>query len=231
MLPFPTLIDAALIERAKKIPVATLCDGMMSTGVAKNGGCMNAAIRAVDTHMSMAGTAVTVATGNGDNLPIHLATYAAPTEGYVMVIDGQAWSECAYIGDLVVGAADAVGYQGIVLDGYSRDLLGTIEKQFPIYSRGIMAAGPIKNDPGQINSAITCGGVVVQAGDLVVGDADGVCVIPREQILSVIEAAEKKLAYEEERLATIIAYKKARQAGEPLPDLAPSWVTEMMAKI
>ena len=73
-----------------------------------------------------------------------------------------------------------------------------------------------------------CGGVKVEPGDLVVGDSDGVCVIPREYIETVLAEAEKKQAYEDKRNETIAAYKKARAEGSELPQLAPQWVLDML---
>lgn len=83
---------------------------------------------------------------------------------------------------------------------------------------------------GNINTTITCAGVKVAPGDLVVGDADGVCVIPREYINIVLEEAEKKLAYKLKRRVVIEQYRKAKQDGSPRPVLAPSWVLDMLSK-
>jgi regulator of RNase E activity RraA len=93
-----------------------------------------------------------------------------------------------------------------------------------------MPRGPIKKDEGNINTPIMCGGVKVEPGDLVVGDSDGVCVIPKEHIEVVLEEAEKKLAYEDNREKTIAAYRKAKAEGTELPQLAPQWVLDMLAE-
>ena len=106
---------------------------------------------------------------------------------------------------------------------------GNIELGFPVYSRGFMPRGPIKKDEGNINTPIMCGGVRVEPGDLVVGDSDGVCVIPKAHIDVVLAEAETKLAYEEKRTATIAAYRKAKAEGTELPQLAPQWVLDMLS--
>ena len=91
-----------------------------------------------------------------------------------------------------------------------------------------MPRGPIKKNEGNINTPIMCAGVKVNPGDLVVGDSDGVCVIPVEHIETVLAEAEKKLAYEDDRNVTIAAYRKAKAEGTELPQLAPQWVLDMM---
>ena len=94
-----------------------------------------------------------------------------------------------YFGDLIMGACQAVGFKGMVIDGYTRDRDGNIELEFPVYSKGFMPAGPIKKNEGNINTEIMCAGVRVAPGDLVVGDSDGVCVIPKEYIEAVLTEA------------------------------------------
>lgn len=229
---FPELIPQELLERAKKLNPALLCDGMKGMGVPMDG-CMEAAVMPVnpDPAMMMVGTAVTVETNNGDNFPIHVATYSAPQEGYVMVIDGKAYKERPYFGDLIMGAAKAVGYAGMVIDGYVRDKQGCIEMNFPVFAKGQLQRGVLKKDLGEINAPIQCGGVPVKPGDLVVGGADGVTVVPREILEDVLVKAEEKAAYEEKRDATIAAYNKAKAEGTELPQLAPQWVLDLLAEM
>ena len=101
---------------------------------------------------------------------------------------------------------------------------------FPVYSKGQMQAGPIKKDAGNINGPILCGGVQVNPGDLVVGGADGVTVVPRDRIEEVLEKAEEKARYEDKRDAAIAAYNQAKAEGKPLPNLAPQWVLDLLAQ-
>ncbi len=93
-----------------------------------------------------------------------------------------------------------------------------------------MPRGPIKKHEGNINTPILCAGVKVEPGDLVVGDSDGVCVIPRALIETVLGKAEEKLKYENNRRASITAYKEAKMKGTELPSLAPQWVLDMLAQ-
>ena len=93
-----------------------------------------------------------------------------------------------------------------------------------------MQRGHSKKGPEKINTQIKCGGRRVQPGDLVVGDWDGVAVVPRDRIEEVLEASGKKVAYESQRREAIAGYERCRKEGKPLPNLAPSWVTEMLSK-
>ncbi len=223
------LLPADVIARAERLNVPLLLDGLKAAKIEiPGGGCMAMAIGPVERGMKVAGTAMTVETDNGDNFPIHVASYSVKEDGYVMVIDGKGYEGRAYFGDLIMGACQAAGFKGMVIDGCTRDRDGNVELGFPVYSRGFMPRGPVKKDEGNINTAIMCGGVRVEPGDLVVGDSDGVCVIPKEHIETVLAEAEKKLAYEENREKTIAAYRKAKAEGSELPQLAPQWVLDML---
>ena len=223
------LLPADVIARAERLNVALLLDGLKAAKIEiPGGGCMAMEIMPVERGMKVVGTAMTVETDNGDNFPIHVASYSVKEDGYVMVIDGKGYAGRAYFGDLIMGACQAAGFKGMVIDGCTRDRDGNVELGFPVYSRGFMPRGPIKKDEGNINTPIMCGGVKVEPGDLVVGDSDGVCVIPREHIETVLSEAEKKLAYEENREKTIAAYRKAKAEGRELPQLAPQWVLDML---
>lgn len=229
MNPCAPRLPAEIIERARKMNVPLLLDGVKAAGIDIPGGCcMDMEINPVERGMAVVGTALTVETDSGDNFPIHVASYSFDAEGYVMVIDGKNCRERAYFGDLIMGACQAVGFEGMVIDGATRDRDGNIALGFPVFSRGFMPRGPIKKKEGNINTPIFCGGVRVCPGDLVVGDSDGVCVIPAEYIETVLAEAEKKQAYEEKRTQTIAAYRTAKQNGTKLPQLAPQWVLDMM---
>ncbi|MGE4585357.1 MAG: RraA family protein [Sphaerochaeta sp.] len=222
----PPLVDEALVARAMRFGTAELCDGMTSLGILPDG-CMDAAIMPIDEGLKMVGTASTVETADGDNFPIHVAIYQN-RPGYVLVIDGKGCMDRAYLGDLMAGAAKAIGLNGIVVDGCVRDKVGLKELGLPIYARGFMQRSPSKKGPGTINSPILCAGVRVNPGDLVVGDHDGVTVIPRDSIEAVLDAAEKKTEYEQKRRMAIAEYERCRLCGEPLPNLAPAWVLAML---
>ncbi len=224
----PELIPDEIIKRVKKLSPAQLCDGMAALGIERNG-CMDMSLSAIDDKKVMIGTAYTVDTEDGDNFPIHVAIYQGKP-GYVLVVAGKGYTERAYMGDLMGSAADAIGLNGIVVDGYVRDKTGLAALNIPIYAKGFMQRSPAKKGPGEINTTVMCAGVKVTPGDLVVGDYDGVTVVPRDRIEEVLVAAEKKDDYEAKRRAKIAEYRECKAEGKPLPDLAPAWVVEMLEK-
>jgi len=224
-----TPLSADVIARAKALSCSLLLDGAKSIGLSLPGcGCLPHALRAVNPHHKMAGTALTVRTQPGDNRPIHLAIYGAKRAGYALVIDGHAHEDCAYMGDLMLGACKALGFAGVVIDGYIRDWDGVTSLDFPVYARGFLPPAPTKEKDGEINVPIGIGRAVIHPGDLVMGDCDGVCVIPREQVGVVLDAAEKRKAYEEARQALINEYVRAERAGEKPADLTPAWVKDVL---
>lgn len=223
------LLPEEVIERAKKLGAALLADGMKGLGV-PNEGCMDCGINPVDISMKTVGTAFTLETDNGDNLPIHLAMKLLQ-KGYVMVIDGKGYNGKAYFGDLIARQARAMGAEAMIIDGYVRDRDEMAEMGFPVYARGYMQRGPGKKDPGRVNCPIMCGGVQVNPGDLIVADADGVTVVPQEKIEEALAGAEKKNDYEIKRRETIDKYEKAVAAGEEPFNLSPAWVDEQLAEL
>jgi len=222
-------LDSKLIARAEALSCSLLLDGAKLLGLAlPGGGCLPHAIRPTNPDHKMVGTALTVRTQPGDNRPIHLAIYGAKQPGYVLAIDGHAYVSCAYMGDLMLGACKALGFSGVVIDGFIRDMDGVTALDFPVYTRGFLPRAPTKEKDGDLNAPIAISGVTIRPGDLVMGDCDGVCVIPREHVEAVLDAAEKRKAYEEARQAVIDAYVKPKENGEKLPDLTPGWVKEAL---
>ena len=227
----PSPLSDAIIRRAKALSCSLLLDGAKLLGIAlPGGGCLPHGIRAVNPDHRMIGTALTVRTQPGDNRPIHLAIYGAKQPGYVLVIDGHAHEGCAYMGDLMLGACKALGFAGVVIDGRIRDYDGVINLDFPVYTRGFMPLAPTKTKEGEVNMPVSCGGIKVNPGDLVMGDCDGVCVIPREHVPAVLEAAIKRRDYEAAREEAIREYVLAKESGLPLPDLTPAWAREILER-
>lgn len=227
--PYAEPIEERLLVRAKALSVSLLLDGAKAAGVTlPGGGCLPPEIIPLDRRQKMTGTAVTVKTQPGDNRPIHLAIYGAKQPGYALVIDGCGHDACAYMGDLMIGACRALGFAGVVIDGRVRDWDGIMQLNFPVYARGLSPLAPTKAKDGEVNGEITLGGVKICPGDLIMGDCDGLCVIPRADIERVLDGAEMRRDYEENRAKVIEAYTKAKEAGAPLPDLTPAWVKELL---
>ena len=189
-------VPADLVQRARRYQSAILCD------VGGRRGTLNSRIQPLNTAMKVAGPAFTVEVRPGDNLMFHVAL-AVAQPGDVIVVDGKGDASCALVGELMVTQAQAAGLAGFVIDGASRDSDTLGAGSFPIFSAGRNPCGPTKGLPGTIGRPISVGGVAVQPGDLVVGDADGVVIVPRDHVLAVLEAAEGKIAAERQRLAEI----------------------------
>ena len=196
-----------VVRKASQFAASILAD------VAGRRGTMDGCIAPVSPSMKFAGPAFTIEVRPGDNLMIHTAmTMAKP--GDVLVIDGKADRTCALMGAIMINACKKLGFAGAVIDAAVRDTEELRELGFPVYSVGANPNGPTKFVPGRINWPVACGGVSVQPGDLVVGDADGVVVVEREKAAGLLDAAAKKVAEERTRIADI-------QAGR---NLSPKWL-------
>ena len=127
----------------------------------------------------LVGPALTVKVFPGDNLMVHKALDAA-RPGDVVVVDTSASQRNAVLGDLVTNKAKHRGIAGFVVDGLVRDLPGLKEAGLPVYARGVTPFGPLHRGPGELNYAVSCGGIVVNPGDIIVADSSGIAVVRRE---------------------------------------------------
>ena len=189
-------VPATTVAQASTFQAAILAD------VAGRRGALNGRIRALHPRMKMAGTAITVEVRPGDNLMIHAAMSLAQP-GDVLVIDGKGDLNAALMGTIMITACRKLGIAGVVIDGAVRDVLEIEEMGYPVFSAGSNPNGPTKLVPGRIGHPVTVGGVTVHAGDFVLGDADGVVVVERDKIASLLPLAAKKVKDEAERIAGI----------------------------
>ena len=189
-------IDAATVQAASAYASSILAD------VAGRRGAMDGRIQALVPVMRCCGPAFTVKVRPGDNLMIH-AAMAMAKPGDVLVIDGKADRGAALMGSIMLNACKQLGLAGVVLDASIRDTEELRELGFPVWSIGANPNGPTKGVSGRINWPVSCGGVTVNPGDLIVGDADGVVVIEREKVASLLPLAAKKVADERQRIADI----------------------------
>ena len=161
------------------------------------GRTMDSGMKPIYRECSVHGTAITVKAAPGDNLIIHKAiTLASP--GDVLVIDANGYTETGHAGELMCRSCKANGLAGLVIDGAVRDRRGIEAIDFPVYSRGVHPQGPLKQDPGSVNVTVSCGGVSIEPGDIIVGDSDGIAVVPADIAERVAEDSRGKMASEEE---------------------------------
>ena len=137
---------------------------------------------------SIIGPAVTVKVFPGDNLMVHKALDVAQP-GDIIVIDAGSTPMNAVLGDLVSQKAKHRGITAFVVDGLIRDLPGVQEIGMPVFARGTTPIGPLHRGPGEINYPVCCGGIVVNPGDIIMGDKDGVIVVQKEFAEDVLERA------------------------------------------
>ncbi|ELK55771.1 MULTISPECIES: 4-carboxy-4-hydroxy-2-oxoadipate aldolase/oxaloacetate decarboxylase [Haloferax] len=183
--------DRELVEAFEEIPSTIVSDVTGNIGLT-----MDAGLRPAYDGVEMAGTAVTVKAAPGDNLIIHKAiTLTEP--GDVLIIDCDGYTDTGHVGELMCTSCQANGLAGLVIDGAYRDSREIAEMEFPVYGRGVNPQGPLKQDPGSINVTVSVGGVSVDPGDIVIGDDDGLAVIPREGAEEVLERAHEKLSAED----------------------------------
>lgn len=166
-------------------------------------GAMSGAIRRLAGER-LFGPAFPVRTVAGDNRTLHLALEQVPS-GSVLVVDAAGHLGRAVWGEVLTHAAQQAGVAGLVLDGVTRDLDEIRRRRFPLYGRGACPAGPHKGWVGDIGVPVCCGGVVVAPGDLVLGDADGVVVVPGADAANVLTAAERRAGDEQEWMDRISA--------------------------
>ena len=191
-------VSPAIVQAFRSLPVANVSD-CMSRMVAAG-----PRLRPMHKGALLAGPALTVKTRPGDNLMIHKAILlAAP--GDVIVVDGGGDLTNALIGELMANSMIKAGVAGIVINGAIRDAGWIAAHDFPVYAAGVTHRGPYKDGPGVINGAIALDGMVIEPGDLILGDEDGLVCVPYAELDSVLKATQDKHAAENVQMANILA--------------------------
>ncbi|RKJ68571.1 RraA family protein [Butyricicoccus sp. 1XD8-22] len=174
-------------ERFLALPTTAISD---ATGGHTN---VDASIKPLSDHFKIAGRVVTVRLPDGENGAV-LEAISKAEKGDILVIDAKGNRNRAVAGDFVVSLAKGVGIQGFVVDGVIRDIAAIRELDFPVFALGTTVAAGNKYGGGAVGVPISIGGVAIHPGDFVIGDIDGVIVVPQTDLEKVVEAAEEKLA-------------------------------------
>ena len=194
----------ATINRFRDVPTGWVVDALGRRGA------IDHRIRSLFDAGPFVGPALTVATVARDNLVPYAAIREAKP-GDVLIIATGDYEGAAVIGDMLVGMARNSGIAAVITDGLARDIAGITDIGIPVYARGLSPNSPEKHGPGEIGLSIPFGGETVSAGDIIVGDRDGVVIVPQARI----DTALENLKAIEEKETTV---ERAVADGLPYPD-------------
>ena len=182
--------EADVVRTLGELGVATVHEAQGRTGL------MRPFMRPVYTSARVAGSAVTILCAPGDNLMIHAAIEVC-RPGDVLVVTTTSESTDGMFGELLAVSARVHGAAGLVIDAGVRDTVDITAMEFPVWSKAVSAQGTVKATPGWVNIPVVCAGAAVRPGDVVVGDHDGVVVVPREDAADVARLSLERVAKEE----------------------------------